>query len=90
MYERANQGIVVTDIDANGENEMICLTSGVNSLAGELLTPGSFFIASGVGDVSSYHIPTLTFFKLRWRVEASCCWRRRWRREFKHISCWPL
>ncbi len=53
LYERANQGIVVTDIDANGENEMICLTSGVNSLAGELLTPGSFFIASGVGDVSS-------------------------------------
>ena len=36
LYERANQGIVVTDIDANGENEMICLTSGVNSLAGEL------------------------------------------------------
>ena len=62
LYERANQGIVVTDIDANGENEMICLTSGVNSLAGELLTPGSFFIASGVGDVSSLSYSNFNLF----------------------------
>ena len=62
LYERANQGIIVTDIDANGENEMICLTSGVNSLAGELLTPGSFFIASGVGDVSSLSYSNFNLF----------------------------
>ena len=62
LYERANQGIVVTDIDANGENEMICLTSGVNSLAGELLAPGSFFIASGVGDVSGLSYSNFTLF----------------------------
>ena len=62
LYERANQGIVVTDIDANGENEMVCLTSGVNSLAGELLTPGSFFIASGVGDVSSLSYSNFNLF----------------------------
>ena len=62
LYERANQGIVVADIDANGENEMICLTSGVNSLAGELLTPGSFFIASGVGDVSSLSYSNFNLF----------------------------
>ena len=62
LYERANQGIVITDIDANGENEMVCLTSGVNSLAGELLTPGSFFIASGVGDVSSLSYSNFNLF----------------------------
>ena len=62
LYGRANQGIIVTDIDANGENEMICLTSGVNSLAGELLTPGSFFIASGVGDVSSLSYSNFNLF----------------------------
>ena len=62
LYERANQGIVVTDIDANGENEMVCLTSGVNSLAGDLLTPGSFFIASGVGDVSSLSYSNFNLF----------------------------
>ena len=62
LYERANQGIVITDIDANGENEMVCLTSGVNSLDGELLTPGSFFIASGVGDVSSLSYSNFNLF----------------------------
>ena len=62
LYERANQGIIVTDIDGNGGNEMICLTSGVNSLAGELLTPGSFFIANGVGDVSNLSYSNFNLF----------------------------
>ena len=62
LYERANQGIIVTDIDGDGGSEMICLTSGVNSLAGELLTPGSFFIANGVGDVSNLSYSNFNLF----------------------------
>ena len=62
LYQRANQGILITDIDGDGENEMLCLTSGVNSLTGELITPGSFFIASGVDDVSSLSYSNFNLF----------------------------
>ena len=62
LYQRANQGLLITDIDNNGANEMICLTSGVNSLDGEPITPGSFFIASGVDDVSGLSYSNFNLF----------------------------
>ncbi len=62
LYQRANQGILITDIDNNGVNEMICLTSGVNSLTGELLTPGSFFVVEGVNDVSNLSYSNFNLF----------------------------
>ena len=53
QYQRANQGIVIEDINNDGQSELFCATSGVNSLAGDIFyTPGSFYIASGVSDVS--------------------------------------
>jgi len=62
LYQRANQGILITDIDNNGTSEMFCLTSGVNSLSGDLITPGSFFVASGVEDVSGLSFSDLNLF----------------------------
>ena len=62
LYQRANQGIQVADIDNNGTNEMFCLTSGVNSLSGDLLTPGSFFVVEGVDDVSSLNYSNFNLF----------------------------
>ena len=62
LYQRANQGILIRDIDNNGVNEMICLTSGVNSLTGELLTPGSFFVVEGVDDVSNLSYSNFNLF----------------------------
>ena len=53
QYQRANQGIIIKDIDNNGLNELFCATSGVNSLSGDLIAPGSFFIVEGVSDVSN-------------------------------------
>ena len=53
QYQRANQGIVIKDIDSNGSNELLCSTSGVNTLTGDLLNPGSFFIVEGLDDVSN-------------------------------------
>ena len=61
-YQRANQGLLITDIDNNGANEMVCLTSGVNSLDGELITPGSFFVVSGVDDVSNLSYSNFNLF----------------------------
>ena len=63
QYQRANQGIVIADIDNNGYNEMVCATSGVNSLAGELITPGSLFLVGGVNDVSEMSYANFNFFK---------------------------
>ena len=62
LYQRANQGIQIADIDNNGTNEMFCLTSGVNSLSGDLLTPGSFFVVEGVDDVSSLSYSNFNLF----------------------------
>ena len=43
ISERANQSIVIADIDSNGTNELFAVTSGTNSLTGTLLTPGYFY-----------------------------------------------
>ena len=63
QYQRANQGLVIADIDNNGSNEMVCATSGVNSLSGDLITPGSLFIVGGVNDVSTLSYANFNFFK---------------------------
>ena len=63
QYQRANQGIIITDIDNNGLNEMVCATSGVNSLSGDLITPGSLFMVGGVNDVSNMSYANFNFFK---------------------------
>ena len=63
QYQRANQGMVIADIDNNGSNEMVCATSGVNSLSGDLITPGSLFLVGGVNDVSSLSYANFNFFK---------------------------
>ncbi len=63
QYQRANQGIVVADIDNNGTNELFCATSGVNSLTGDLITPGSLFVVEGIDDVSNLSYANFNFFK---------------------------
>ena len=51
-YERGNQSMVITDINGDGTNELFAVTSGTNSLTGDLLTPGYFYAIGGVTDVS--------------------------------------
>jgi hypothetical protein len=63
QYQRANQGIVVADIDNNGTNELFCATSGVNSLTGDIITPGSLFVVEGIDDVSNLSYANFNFFK---------------------------
>ena len=61
-YERGNQSIVVADLDQNGANELFLVTSGTNSLSGELLTPGYFFAVEGVDDVASLSYSNFNYF----------------------------
>ena len=53
VSERANQSIVIIDIDNNGTNEMFAATSGTNSLTGTLLTPGYFYAVKCTTGVDS-------------------------------------
>ena len=62
QYERGNQSIIVTDLDENGTNELFGVTSGTNTLAGDLLTPGLFFAVQGVDDVSTLSYSNFNFF----------------------------
>ena len=62
QYERGNQSIIVTDLDENGTNELFGVTSGTNTLAGDLLTPGLFFAVQGVDDVSTLSYGDFNFF----------------------------
>ena len=62
QYERGNQSIIVTDLDENGTNELFGVTSGTNTLSGDLLTPGLFFAVQGVDDVSTLSYGNFNFF----------------------------
>ena len=62
QYERGNQSIIVTDLDENGTNELFGVTSGTNTSAGDLLTPGLFFAVQGVDDVSTLSYGNFNFF----------------------------
>jgi len=64
VAERANQSIVITDIDSNGTNEMFAVTSGTNSLTGTLLTPGYLYSV-----ICSTQVDSLTFENFHYLAE---------------------
>jgi len=64
VAERANQSIVIADIDSNGTNEMFAVTSGTNSLTGTLLTPGYFYAV-----ICSAGVDSLTFANFHYLAE---------------------
>ena len=64
VAERANQSIVIADIDSNGTNEMFAVTSGTNSLTGTLLTPGYFYAV-----ICSTGVDSLTFANFNYLAE---------------------
>ena len=66
VSERANQSIVIADIDSNGTNEMFAVTSGTNSLTGTLLTPGYFYAV-----ICSTGVDSLTFANFHYLAEYS-------------------
>ena len=66
ISERANQSIVITDIDANGTNELFAVTSGTNSLTGTLLTPGYFYSI-----ICTTGVDSLTFADFNYLAEYS-------------------
>jgi hypothetical protein len=61
-YERGNQSMLVTDINSDGSNELFAVTSGTNTLTGNLLTPGYFYAISGVDDVSQLSFDNFHYF----------------------------
>ena len=64
VAERANQSIVIADLDSNGTNEMFAVTSGTNSLTGTLLTPGYFYAV-----ICSTGVDSLTFANFHYLAE---------------------
>ena len=64
VAERANQSIVIADVDSNGTNEMFAVTSGTNSLTGTLLTPGYFYAV-----ICSTGVDSLTFANFNYLAE---------------------
>ena len=64
VAERANQSIIIADIDSNGTNEMFAVTSGTNSLTGTLLTPGYFYAV-----ICSTGVDSLTFANFHYLAE---------------------
>ena len=64
VAERANQSIIIADIDSNGTNEMFAVTSGTNSLTGTLLTPGYFYAV-----ICSTGVDLLTFANFNYLAE---------------------
>ena len=61
-YERGNQSMVITDINGDGTNELFAVTSGTNTLTGNLLTPGYFYAIDGVDDVSQLSFDNFHYF----------------------------
>ena len=66
ISERANQSIVIADIDSNGTNELFAVTSGTNSLTGTLLTPGYFYSI-----ICTTGVDSLTFADFNYLAEYS-------------------
>ena len=52
VNDRGNQSIVMANFDGDDTNELYAVTSGTNSLTGELLTPGYFYAIEGISNVS--------------------------------------
>ncbi len=61
-YERGNQSIIIVDINEDGLNEMFAVTSGVNDLNGNLLSPGYFYSVQGTEDVSNLSFSNFNLF----------------------------
>ena len=62
FYERGNQGIMIHDINGDGVNELYVLTSGTNSLLGTILSPGKFYVAGNIDDVSNLSFADFNYF----------------------------
>ena len=62
VNDRGNQSIVMANFDNNNTNELYAVTSGTNSLTGELLTPGYFYAIEGSDDVSNITFSNFHYF----------------------------
>jgi len=62
VNERGNQSIIMGNFDGNNTNELYAVTSGTNSLTGELLTPGYFYAIEGSDDVSNITFSNFHYF----------------------------
>ena len=62
LNERANQSIVMANFNNDNTNELYAVTSGTNSLTGELLTPGYFYGIEGSSDVSDITFSNFHYF----------------------------
>ena len=60
--ERANQSIIMANFDNNNTNELYAVTSGTNTLTGDLLTPGYFYGIEGSSDVSDITFSNFHYF----------------------------
>ena len=62
VNERANQSIIMANFDNDNTNELYAVTSGTNTLTGELLTPGYFYGIEGSSDVSNITFSNFHYF----------------------------
>ena len=62
LNERANQSIVMANFNNDNTNELYAVTSGTNSLTGELLTPGYFYGIEGSSNVSDITFSNFHYF----------------------------
>ena len=62
LNERGNQSIIMANFDGDDTNELYAVTSGTNSLTGELLSPGYFYAIEGISDVSQLTFSNFHYF----------------------------
>ena len=62
LNDRGNQSIIMANFDGDDTNELYAVTSGTNSLTGELLTPGYFYAIEGISDVSQLTFSNFHYF----------------------------
>jgi hypothetical protein len=62
LYERGNQSMLITDINADGTNELFAATSGTNTLSGDILAPGYFYGVESTNDVSQLSFENFNYF----------------------------
>ena len=62
LYERGNQSMIITDINADGTNELFAVTSGTNTLSGDILAPGYFYAVESTDDVSQLTFENFNYF----------------------------
>ena len=62
LYERGNQSMIITDINGDGTNELFAVTSGTNTLSGDILAPGYFYGVESTNDVSQLSFENFNYF----------------------------